>query len=188
MATPITAKRGKIFEIQMIQSPDVKQFFKNLKSRYMLKSIEMSISKSLNMCQNQAQKNITSMKAVLSGFMRNKWDKAMSRINPNEITGYLWNRSWYAFMVHEGLGPHAIPPNPKWIDPNRNLTPSNIIELQKKRLAARKWKSKKGPRPFLRKAVDDKLSDIRKTVVEGINTGIYRSFSKSQKRVFRSRG
>lgn len=178
---PITAVKGKIFDVRIIQSMDVIKFIKSLgTSKYMYKLMEKGMAKALLICQAQSQKNITSMKAVLSGWMRNKFEKAMVRPNPDILEGYLANTSWYAYMVHEGVGPHAQPPDPKWINP-KGLTPDDIIELQKKRLAIKKTRIKQD-RPFMARAFEEKKEEMIREISDGATKGIQKVFAITQGR------
>jgi len=179
------SKSGKIVDIIWVIEPDLTKGLKLFNYKFLLRDYYKGISKSLLVCQKEAQKNITRMKAVLSGWMRNNWGRIISATKDTD-TGSLWNDAWYAYLVHQGLKIHASPPEGGFIS-SKGLTPDNIASIQRQRLKMKRA-SVKGPRPFLFKALKDKSDEMVVEVGIGLNKSLFKSFKSAGKRILKSGG
>lgn len=172
---PYPFQRGKIFDVNIIQSVDVFNFIRALgKFKYFYRPVEKAMSKNLLLVQTRSQNNMTKMNTTLSGWMRNQFGRVIMRPTPDSLLGRVFTTAWYSYMVHEGLGPHAS--GGKWVE-GKGITPDDVYKLQIERLKFKKTKIK-GPRPFMKNAVDESINEIRNNVYAAVSDAIRRVYKQ----------
>ncbi len=175
----IRTKRGKVFDIQIIQSHDFAKIVKGSRSRLLFKPLEKGMAKGLNVMLAESQKNITRMKAVLSGYLRNNFKKFIFRQSLDEMIGVLGNNTWYGIWVHEGQRVHRASARPRFIKPE-GRTPADIHKIQLARLKVKKERPK-GRRPFFEDAFFSKVEPVGNIMFQAAEQAVLRVVASAKK-------
>jgi len=170
------SKRYTGKNVEVLISESLIRFLRVTGNHLFLKEVYKGMQRSLVILMNETKKNIQSMKAVYSGFLRSNiisWMEA----NPNpagRIKGFVATRAWYDILIHEGLGIHANPPQKDYPSQYRPTAQQlAIVPTWASKMDLMKGVKRKGagagPRPFLRNAVES--ASIR--IVEELGKGAF---------------
>lgn len=175
---PYKAKRYIQADIQVLADDGfiekiVKGKLKSFPSIKYWKVVERHIKKAMLIVVNKTKSNLTTMNAVATGFMRNNIVAVVNVTGGRSpISAVIGTRAWYDILVHEGLGRHApgggkksLPAKYKPTEAQKAIIPHTLKEVK----AAGLWKRGiKGPRPFLREAVEQTKSAVNAMIAQGI--------------------
>lgn len=174
------ARRFTGKDVQLLISDSFIRFLRLTKQHQYVKEVLKGMQRSDVILMNETKKQIQSMKAVWTGFMRNSLfafidasDKNLGFVS-GKIDSYVATKAWYDILVHEGLGLHSaggrqpIPPQYAPTMAQQNIAPSWGVAKQ----AGKKKSGQKGPRPFMSSALVNSSRKIFVELGEGVIKGI----------------
>jgi hypothetical protein len=146
--------------------------------------VERYFKKAVVILEERIKRNITSMNAVATGYMR-KSIKGYVKINSGArtpITAVIGTKAWYDILVHEGLGRHS---------PSGKQPPGGIIMgpiVPSMAIRRKYWKpSPKVPRPFLKNAVKESKGAVKDMINQGFKAAVRSYFGNEVKGIYNAR-
>lgn len=180
------AKRYTGKDVQMLISDSFISFLRLTKQHQFTKEVFKGMQKSDVVLMNEVKRQIHSMNAVWSGFLRSSlhaWIDASDKnigFASGQIVSYVATSAWYDILVHEGLGIHS--------NGGSSSIPHKYLPSAAQKAIAPEWEDvkhikknniTKGPRPFMSNALVNSSRKIFMELGDGVRRGIRNTMAAS---------
>ena len=150
-----------------------------LKQKAFFKEVDRHFRRALVIGAESVKRQISAMRAIGSGFMRNSvifTMEANADKNPM-IQGKIGTMAWYDILVHKGLGRHGgsktIPSEYRPSEAQKAIIEPDEETRMSEDFRKLYWKESQGiPRPFLTIGINNAKKAMAKEVMAGVRKGM----------------